>query len=72
VMPPLTEHLDVATMWEEGRALLGELELRLPRYDGEGMFVHLDADGQVSSSWPFDVVWSDTLLPRLTPLLPPR
>ncbi len=70
VMPPTSRRFDADAMWKKGRKLLANYRLRLPRYDPAGMFVHLDPDGAVAESWPFEVVWSNTLVERIEHLLP--
>jgi hypothetical protein len=72
VMPPRSAHFDAGAMWAEGSELFAGLGLHLPPYDDEGMFMLLGADGDVSESWSFNVVWSNSLLARLEPLLPQR
>jgi tetratricopeptide (TPR) repeat protein len=70
VMPPTSKRFDADAMWTDGRTLLADHGLRLPPYDPAGMFVRLDPDGAVAESWPFEVVWSNTLVERIEHLLP--
>ena len=70
VMPPTWKGFDADAMWTDGRALLAAHGLRLPPYDPAGMFVRLDPNGVVAESWPFEVVWSNTLVERIEHLLP--
>ena len=70
VMPPASRRFDADAMWTAGRTLLADSGLRLPPYDPAGMFVRLHPDGAFAESWPFEVVWSNTLVERIEHLLP--
>ena len=70
VMPPASRRFDADAMWTAGRTLLADSGLRLPPYDPAGMFVRLHPDGAFAESWPFEVVWSNTLIERIEHLLP--
>jgi hypothetical protein len=70
VMPPTSRHFDADTMWTEGRTLLAAHRLHLPPYDPAGRFIRLGPDGMVAESWPFEVVWLNTLTKHIEHLLP--
>jgi tetratricopeptide (TPR) repeat protein len=70
VMPPTSERFNAAAMWTDGRLLLADHGLQLPPYDPAGMFVRLHPNGAVAESWPFEIVWSNTLVERIDHLLP--
>jgi hypothetical protein len=70
VMPPASERFDVAAMWAAGCTLLADYGLRLPPYDPAGMFVRLNPHGAVAESWPFEIIWSNTIVERIEHLLP--
>lgn len=70
VMPPPASDLDVPTMWAEATAMMAAHSLELPDYDPGGLIFQLDPPGTVVNRWPFETVWTGTLVHHLDHLLP--
>jgi hypothetical protein len=70
LMPPLANDFDVPAMWTEATAMMVSRGLTLPAYDPAGLIFQLGPEGGITESWPFEVVWTGTLINRLDHLLP--
>jgi tetratricopeptide (TPR) repeat protein len=69
-MPPASSRMDVGTMWGAAVLMMQSYGLGMPPFRDDGLIFRLGEDGQVVESFPFDVVWNNTLFERLEPLLP--
>jgi tetratricopeptide (TPR) repeat protein len=70
IMPPCSADTDVAAMWAEAEAMMRERGLQVIPYQNEGGVYRLEPDGTVAERWPFDLLWNNTFLSKISHLLP--
>jgi hypothetical protein len=69
IMPPRSQPLDAATVWEDARPLLAEHDITLPPYDPDGRLLRCAPGRGVLEAWPFAEVFDGRALRRiLTPV----